>query len=215
MATARFTNSDASNIPGLRGRALQSVFPGMQMPGPTANSPATPVSGPATPAPTREFAMRAPTPNHISAATRAAQAVAAHLAANPVRPATPYVPQTRANTAPTQSAGTINTNYVNSAARQGYANVTPPDIYRGSRPGTQLSETSSGLLGAPGSVIGGRGPAHPREFYQNQVFIPTPQQARTNLFNPPQVPNPSPMVPNPQPTFPPRNNFLNILFPTQ
>lgn len=188
MATARPTNAP-SDIPGLRNRALQSVFPGLTGgPSPT---------GPATPANTRDFAMRAPTPNHLSAAARAAQAVAAHLAANPVRPATPYVAPTRANTPATQSAGTINTNYVNSAQTQGVNGVTPPNIYAPAR----------------NTVLPGL--AHPRNFYQNQIFIPTAPRANQPLFSPPPVPAPTPMVPNPQPVFPPRNNFLNILFPSQ
>ena len=165
--------------PALRSRALQSVFPGLQLPGaPVATSPVAP----APPVNNRANAMANPTPNHISAANRAAMAVAAHLASNPARPATPYVPHTRANTPLAQSAGTRNTNYVNSARAQGYNNILPP----------------------------------PNSARTNQAFIPTAQQARQNIFAippVPPVPQPTPQVPVPQPTFPPRNNFLNTLFP--
>jgi len=202
MASVRFQNS--AELPAQRARAFQSVFPGL--PGPIANSPQAP--GPAAP-PTRAQAMAAPTPNHLTAAARAAQAVAARLASNPPPPPTPYVAPTRANTPLTQSAGTINTNYVNSARAQGYNNVNPPDILaRGSRNNSFQPAT---------------GPLHDREYFRNQVFVPTAQQVRQNMFSPPPlmtppvppVQQPSPQVPVPQPTFPPRNNFLNILFPTQ
>lgn len=203
MATARPT-TEASNIPGLRARALQSVFPGLPMPTSAGATPAA--NSPATPANTREFAMRAPTPNHLSAAARAAQAVASHLAANPVKTPKPYVAPTRENTPLTQSAGTINTNYINSARAQGYNNVTPPNIFRGAREGVANPFT-------PGTTMGARNPTHDREFFRNQVFVPTAQQARLNLFSPPTPPAPTPQIGVPAPTFPPRNQFLNVLFP--
>lgn len=63
--------NDPSN---LRARALQSVFPGLTVPGVRPTSPA-------------------PTPNHLTAAGRAAQTVAAHLAANPVKISAPVKSQ--------------------------------------------------------------------------------------------------------------------------
>lgn len=196
----------ASDIGGQRGRLLQSVFPGLPIPS-AANSPATPAN-------TREFAMRAPTENHQSAATRAAQAVQLHLASNPIKPVTAPVKSTRENSPLAQSAGTINTNYVNSAAAQGFSNVAPPDIFRGAVAGrARESRISSNFrTNLTANFSPGQGPNRSRESFYNNVFTPTPNQVTANLFAPPPS-APGQQVGVPINTFPPRNQFLNFLFP--
>lgn len=118
----------AIGIGGQRASIFQSVFPNLRQPDATgmfsnpamiphlpmptgqpqrANSPASPA--PAGPAPII----------HKTAATLAAEKVAAHLAAfpKPQVSASPYVKATRENTAPRESAGTKNTNQANESLR--------------------------------------------------------------------------------------------------
>lgn len=206
----------ASEIGSLRSTLLNSVFPTVSPVGP-ANSPASPV------APTAANRTRAQAAPQQSAASRAAQAVASKLAANPV-PAKPTpVKSTRANSLLTESAGTINTRYVNSAAAQGYQNVTPPNILRGMVQGKEFNPMLSdnfrtNLFGA--GFFPGRGPDKTRESFRNNVFVPTAAQAQVNLFAPPVPPSSAilqqplaPQVGVPINTFPPRNPLLNFLFP--
>lgn len=198
-------SQQASDIAGLRGKLLTSVFPTV--------SPTTPANSPASPvAPTDANRTRAQAPAQQSAASRAAAAVSAKLAANPVKPVAAPVKSTRANSQMTQSAGTINTNFVNSAAAQGYTGVTPPNIYRGSQSGVTNPLN-------PTTLIGERNPNRSREFFRDNVFTPTNAQVRANLFAP--VPAPGAILQSPAPAqvgvpaaqFPPRNQFLNYLFP--
>ena len=194
----------ASALGGQRGALLGAVFP---------TSPVAPL------APTNATRTRAQGTAQKSAAAVAAEKVAARLAANPVKPVVAPVTPTRANTPATQSAGTINTNYINSATAQGYEGVKPPDIYK---PGA--SRNSGGLSGLLrfGGMAGQQVDARTRESFRNNVFVPNPAQVRAHLFAPPlpgasaglQQPL-SPQVGVPAATFPPRQQFLNYLFPTQ
>lgn len=105
---------------------FQSIFPAMKPsdatgvfsnPAMIPHLPARPTS-PATPAPIPE--------TRKSAGTRAAEAVAAHLATYPKPSPNSYVAATRANTAPRKSAGTKNTEFANSVLAAGGSNVQNP-----------------------------------------------------------------------------------------
>jgi hypothetical protein len=203
MSSAIPISQQASALGGQRGALLGAVFP------------TSPV------APTDANRTRAQGVARKSAASVAAEKVAARLAANQVKPTVAPVRATRENTLATQSAGTINTNYTNSAAAQGYAGVKPPDIFRGMREGQE------GNLFGVGITTGARDPLRSRESFRNQVFTPppssaifaSPQQQAFLHSNPlPQASNIlrqplSPQVGQPAAQFPPRQQFLNYLFP--
>lgn len=112
----------AISIGAARTNVFRTVFPSMPTPDATGlrSNPATaqhllPANSPAAPPPAPVI--------HLSAAARAAQAVAAHLAANPPPPKTPYVTPTRYNTPLAQSMGTRNTNFANSVIQAGGTNA--------------------------------------------------------------------------------------------
>jgi hypothetical protein len=112
----------AIGIGGQRASIFQSVFPNLRQPDatgmfsnpamiphlPMPNGQPARANSPATPPPE----VLNPT-IHKSAATRAAEAVAAHLAAYPPPVKPPTVIPTRQNTAPRETAGTRNTNMAN------------------------------------------------------------------------------------------------------
>lgn len=122
MATVRFIPSQtAIGIGGQRASIFQSVFPNLRQPDATgmfSNPAMIPhlqlPSRPGGPQPANSPVPPPPGPViHKSAATVAAEKVAAQLAANPPVPKPKTVLPTRANTPARQSAGTQNTNFVN------------------------------------------------------------------------------------------------------